>query len=117
MIGFAATRDFVSFLRFAQTVNSGTVNPLANQIVAAIGEGQSQAGRYLRTYLDLGLNRDEFYNTVFKGMNAHIASQGVPLNVRFGQPDRSMGQRQNASYPAPEGALTSGWICPSTKSM
>ena len=94
-------------MRFTQTADSGTVNPLANQIVAAIGEGQSQAGRYLRTYLDLGLNRDEFYNTVFKGMNAHIASQGVPLNVRFGQPDRSMGQRQNAWYPAPEEALTS----------
>ena len=105
-LGMAATRDLVSWFRRAERDDSGTPNPLAGAIRAAIGEGQSQAGRFLRTFLDLGFNQDEFKNIVFEGMNPHIASQGVPVNVRFGQPDRSMGQRENALYPAPEGPLT-----------
>ena len=105
-LGMAATRDLVSWFRYAQTDDTGKPNPLAGAIAAAIGEGQSQPGRFLRTFLDLGFNEDEYRNIVFDGMNPHIASQGAPVNVRFGQPDRSMGQRENAQYPAPEGALT-----------
>ena len=105
-LGFAATRDLISFFRFVAADDYGTPNPLAGYIRAAIGEGQSQPGRFMRTFLSLGFNLDEYGNVVFEGMNPQIASQGIPLNVRFGQPDRSMGQHENAMYPAPEGGLT-----------
>ena len=107
-LGFAATRDLVSFFKFQPQDDEGTPNPIYGAIKASIGEGQSQPGRFLRTFLALGFNEDEYGNVVFEGMNPQIASQGIPLNVRFGQPDRSMGQHENAMYPAPEGPLTWG---------
>ncbi|MCX6604658.1 MAG: alpha/beta hydrolase domain-containing protein, partial [Acidobacteria bacterium] len=105
-LGLAATRDLVSFFRYNETDDAGAPNPLAGAITAAIGEGQSQAGRFLRTFLDLGFNQDEYRNLVFDGATPHIAGQGIPVNVRFGQPDRASGQRENALYPSPDSPPT-----------
>lgn len=107
-VGLAATRDLVSFFRYFEADDEGTANPLAGAIKAAIGEGQSQAGRFIRTFLDLGFNQDEYRNPIFDGVSAHIAGQGIPVNVRFGQPDRASGQRENALYPSPDGPPTWG---------
>ncbi len=107
-IGLAATRDLVSFFRYFEADDTGTPNPLAGAITAAIGEGQSQAGRFIRTFLDLGFNQDEYRNLIFDGLQPHIAGQGIPVNVRFGQPDRASGQRENALYPSPDSPPTWG---------
>src|SRR3954468_8188395 len=50
-IGYAATRDFIGFLRYAQDDRSGTANPLAGVTKVAIAHGTSQSGRYLRDML------------------------------------------------------------------
>ncbi|MDP6874286.1 MAG: alpha/beta hydrolase domain-containing protein, partial [Alphaproteobacteria bacterium] len=51
--GMLATRDLASYLRH------GDDAPTAGDIEHVIGEGQSQCGRFLRTYLYAGLNMDE----------------------------------------------------------
>jgi hypothetical protein len=98
-VGFAATRDLIAFLRHAQRDDAGTPNPLAGAIRTALAHGTSQAGRFLRTLVLLGFNRDERGNVVFDGMNPHLASQLLPLNVRFGQPGRAYGQHEDHLYP------------------
>ena len=110
-LGFTATRDLVSFLRYAPEVSSagtgdptgtGLANPLAGAIRAAVMEGTSQSGRYVRSFLDLGFNQDPQGRIVFDGMNPHLAAGRVPLNVRFGQPGRAYGQHEDHLYPASE---------------
>jgi hypothetical protein len=50
-IGFAATRDVVSFLRYQRADDSGQANPLnAHGIRHALAFGGSQSGRFLRHY-------------------------------------------------------------------
>ena len=98
-LGFAATRDLIAFLRHAQRDDAGTPNPLAGAIRTALAHGTSQAGRFLRTLVLLGFNRDERGGVVFDGMNPHLASQLLPMNVRFGQPGRAYGQHEDHLYP------------------
>ncbi len=60
-IGFAATRDLVSFLRYERADDKGTANPLAETgggIRHAVAFGGSQSGRYLRHFIELGMNKD-----------------------------------------------------------
>jgi hypothetical protein len=45
-LGFAATRDFVSFLRYAAADASGVPNPARGNIKTALAVGISQSGRY-----------------------------------------------------------------------
>jgi len=88
-LGFAATRDFVSFLRR----DGGNHNPLAKDgrpaLKQAIAHGNSQAGRYLRDFLYRGFNEDEAGRIVFEGMNIHLAAARISLNQRFAQPARA----------------------------
>jgi hypothetical protein len=46
-IGFAATRDLVSFFRHAEKDDSGTANPVSGLVKNAIGLGTSQSGKFL----------------------------------------------------------------------
>jgi Alpha/beta hydrolase domain len=91
-IGFAATRDFVSFLRYRAADDAGTANPLAvagkPAVQRTLVHGTSQSGRYLRDFVYRGFNEDEANRKVFDGVNAHIASARLFLNYRFAQPDR-----------------------------
>ena len=48
-IGLAATRDIVSFFRYAAADAEGTPNPIAKIVRHAIGVGQSQSGNFLKT--------------------------------------------------------------------
>ncbi|MFL6622256.1 MAG: alpha/beta hydrolase domain-containing protein [Sulfurifustis sp.] len=105
-LGFAATRDLISFLRDAEKDDAGNPNPLARGIRTALAHGTSQSGRYVRTFLMLGFNRDERGRMVFDGMNPHLASLQLPLNVRFGQPGRGYGQHEDHLYPAAEPPFT-----------
>ena len=107
-LGFASTRDLISFLRHGRRDDAGTANPLAGAIHTALTHGTSQSGRYLRTFLLLGFNRDESDRMVFDGMNPHLASQLIPLNVRFGQPGRAYGQHEDHLYPTAQPPFTYG---------
>ena len=83
-LGLPATRDFVSFLRFAA---SSEGNPCPGDLEFAYGFGASQSGRFLRLFLYLGLNQDEEDRTVFDGLIPHIAgARRGEFNQRFGQP-------------------------------
>ncbi len=85
-IGFAATRDLVSFLRHGVRDAAGNPNPLAGQVRKAIGRGVSQSGNFLRSYLHLGFNEDESGRIVFDGLNPLIAARQNPMNFRFANP-------------------------------
>ena len=80
-IGFAATRDLVSFLR-----RDSTGNPLGAAVHHAIAQGNSQSGNYLRSFVHLGFNQDERGRRVFDGMNTNIAARQLAMNIRFAAP-------------------------------
>ena len=81
--GLLATRDFASFLRHVGAAD----NPLAGAARHVIGEGQSQCGRFLRTFLHFGMNLDEAGRQVFDGLLIHIAGgRRGEFNHRFAQP-------------------------------
>jgi hypothetical protein len=102
-LGFASTRDFVSFLRHSGSPQ----NPLYGTIQHALAHGTSQSGRYVRTLIDLGFNEDEQGGRVFDGMNPHIASARIAMNIRFGQPGRVAGlQHTEHEYPGAESPIT-----------
>jgi hypothetical protein len=82
-IGFAATRDLNSFLRYADKDDTGTPNPVAKQIRWALSRGSSQSGNFIRTYINLGFNQDEAGRIVWDGANPHIAARQLALNFRF----------------------------------
>jgi hypothetical protein len=106
-LGFAATRDIVSFLRNETADATGNVNPLAGRIDHAIGFGASQSGRYLQDYLYLGFNADEAGRTVFEGLMPHISGgKKTFTNYRFSQPGRSPYQHADMLYPGADFPFT-----------
>ena len=82
-IGYAATRDLNSFLRYAEKDDAGTPNPVAGQIRFGIAEGNSQSGNFLRSFVHLGFNREEGGKMVWDGINPHIATRQLAMNFRF----------------------------------
>ena len=79
--GLIAARDLASFLRYSSE------SPLGGTIDYTIAEGISQCGRFLRTFLGLGMNTDEGGTAVFDGMLVHIAGgRRGEFNLRYGQP-------------------------------
>jgi Alpha/beta hydrolase domain len=106
-LGFAATRDVVSFLRNESADAGGSANPLAGRIDRAIGFGLSQSGRYLHDYLYLGFNSDEAGRAVFDGLMPHISgSKKTFTNYRFSQPGRSPYEHADALYPGADFPFT-----------
>lgn len=106
-VGFAATRDIVSFLRYEKADEEGTPNLLAGQVDRAIAFGASQSGRYLHDFLYLGFNADEAGRTVFEGLMPHIAGgKKTFTNYRFSQPGRSPYQHADTVYPGSEFPFT-----------
>jgi Alpha/beta hydrolase domain len=100
-LGFAATRDVVSFLRRDTTL----ANPLAagrdSFASRAIGFGVSQSGRYLRDFLYLGFNEDISGRMVFDGLMPHVAgTRRTATNVRFGHPGRNPRHPQDPAWQA-----------------
>ena len=106
-LGFAATRDVVSFLRYETTDAAGTANPLNGRIDRAIAFGLSQSGRYLHDYLYLGFNADEAGRMVFEGLMPHISgAKKTFTNYRFSQPGRSPYQHADMLYPGADFPFT-----------
>lgn len=113
-IGFAATRDFISFLRGNDSHrddgsrdrgNKGSAgpapaNPLGKSADYAIIYGSSQSGRWIRTFLELGFNEGEDHERVVEGAIPHKASNRGAFNIRFAQPTRLSGtQHTEKQFP------------------
>jgi len=94
-IGYASVRDLVSFLRYRSTNPTGM-----REIRHALAFGVSQSGRFLRHFLELGMNADEAGQPVFDGVFSHVAGAGkVFANHRFGMPGRTATQHEDRLYP------------------
>ncbi len=102
-IGYASVRDLVSFFRYAGANRGGIPNPLVSgtsEIRHALAFGVSQSGRFLRHFLELGMNADEAGKIVFDGVFSHVAGAGkVFANHRFGMPGRTATQHEDRLYP------------------
>ena len=101
-IGFAAARDLGAFLKTSEKDDSGTANPAYVAGAKAIVMGSSQSGRFIRSLIHLGFNRDEQGKTVFEGALPHIGGGLIPLNVRFGQPGRATTNMTDHLFPGAE---------------
>src|SRR5579871_3757620 len=94
-IGFAATRDLVSYLRYAERAggvadapgaSDAELHPIIAGDATVLGLGISQDGRFLRDFLYQGFNRDEQNRRVFDALDVHVAAARMPPNQRFVQP-------------------------------
>jgi hypothetical protein len=109
-LGYAATRDLISFLRY----NDSQQNPLRPAegklaVNRAHGFGVSQSGRFLRNFLYLDFNTDEKGRKVFDGLMPHVAGGGLGFfNHRFAQPTRHNGQHEEHLYPGDAYPFTYG---------
>ena len=107
-LGFAAIRDITSFLRNEPKDEAGNPGPLLiNEqpllpVKAAIIQGVSQCSNFTRTFLQLGFNEDEQHRKVFDGVNAHIGTRRISLNIRFGRPGGGGTQREDHLFPGNE---------------
>lgn len=91
-IGFAAVRDVVAFLRKG--------DPAAGPVQHTLGFGVSLSGRFLRNFLEMGMNRAEDGSRVFDGVLAHIAGAGKVFgNVLFAMPGRTATMHEDRFYP------------------
>lgn len=95
-IGFAAQRDFVSFLRSAQADSLGTPNPVAGNVSRVLSWSLSQPARFMNDFIWLGFNQDAKGQKVFDGVFNWIGGgNGLGLNYRFAQAGRTERNRQN----------------------
>ncbi|MDH6186823.1 hypothetical protein H4V98_004271 [Polaromonas sp. CG_23.6] len=85
-VGLAALRDTVSFFRKASVDAGGVANPLAGRINSVIGQGTSQSGNAMKTFLHLGFNQALDGSKVFDGLFAHVAARQTNVNTRFAVP-------------------------------
>jgi hypothetical protein len=106
-LGFAATRDVISFLRYDKGGLAATGGPISH----ALAIGFSQAGRYLRNHVSDGFNRDEQGRKVFDGIHSHIAGIGrIFFNAPFGQPARTSTQHEDHGFPENEFPFTTATL-------
>ena len=98
-LGFAAIRDWNAFLKYETQDAAGNANPMAGDITRIYTEVSSQPGRLLNDFRNLGFNQAENGRKVFDGMMQWIAAgNGINMNYRFSQPDRTERNRQNHLY-------------------
>jgi Alpha/beta hydrolase domain len=106
-LGFAALRDFNSFLRYAARDDAGTANPLAGDVSRVYTSCRSQPCRTMHDFLWLGFNEDEAGKQVIDGIENWIGgSTGIFMNYRFAQPGRTHRQHIARWYPEFQGPFT-----------
>jgi len=99
-LAFAATRDFISFLKHVSADDLGHPNPLAGHVEQLYTFTVSQPARYMNDFQTLGFNEDESGRRVVDGiLNWLGGGSGVAANFRFAQPGRTERNRQNHLYP------------------
>ena len=97
-LGPAAVRDMISRMKYGE---SPELRLTAGSIDHAIAWGVSQSGRFLRTFLYHGYNRDEQDRRAFDGIMSHVAGGGRgSFNHRFAQPSRDGHPFLNKLYPS-----------------
>ncbi|WP_407716197.1 alpha/beta hydrolase domain-containing protein [Comamonas testosteroni] len=92
-VGLAALRDAVHFFRSTEKDSNGSPNPLAGRIKYTLGQGTSQSGNAMKTFLHLGFNQATDGSRVFDGMYAHVAARQTNVNTRFAVPGGGGGLR------------------------
>jgi hypothetical protein len=91
-LGFAAVRDFASYVK-----RDAAAPVRASQTLAF---GISQSGRFLRHFLYQGFNADEGGAAAFDAILAHVAGAGRgSFNHRFAQPSRDATPCSSFFYP------------------
>lgn len=91
-LGFAAVRDFVSWLKFDTAA--------VTHVDRAYAAGISQCGRFLRDYLYEGFNQDESGRMSIDGILAHVGGAGRgDFNYRFAQPSRDAQPMSSIDWP------------------
>ena len=119
-LGFAAVRDLATFLRSAETDDSGNPNPMAGGVEAIYTACYSQPCRTLHDFLLWGFNEVEHQNDpadnrhsdrdddrdgghhqkVFEGVINWVGGgDGLYMNYRFAQPGRTSRQHIARWYP------------------
>ncbi|HEX9145324.1 MAG TPA: alpha/beta hydrolase domain-containing protein [Candidatus Binatia bacterium] len=98
-LGFAAVRDWNSWLRY----DTSAANPLANYITRIYTEISSQPGRMFNDFRHLGFNEDDQGAVGRKVFDGHMqwisAGSGIGMNYRFSQSGRTERNRQDHLYP------------------
>ncbi len=108
-IGFAATRDVVSFLRYEAEDQEGSTNPLTGHIEMAMGMGISQSGRFLRDWLYQGFHEDLEGRVVFEGILPIVAgSRLTQVNIPFSVPGDYSRQHEQHTMPGHHFPFTYG---------
>jgi Alpha/beta hydrolase domain len=98
-LGYVTSRDFVSFLRYADRDDRGTPNPAAG-VKTSLCQGISSSAMYYRDYLYFGFNQDEGGRRVCDGMHVHVSgAQRLYLNYRFAQPNPFTQQHRERYVP------------------
>jgi hypothetical protein len=86
-LGYATTRDFISFLRNARADDAGNLNPVPG-VKIVLCTGASQTGGYQRDFLQQGFNEDEHGRRVCDGSDIRVpGAHKLFLNYRFAQPN------------------------------
>jgi hypothetical protein len=85
-IGFAATRDFISFLRYESKDKAGNANPIAGTVSKVMDVGSSQSGSFIRGSIFYGFNQDETgHRIVVDGAWPQIDGRMMWANERWAQ--------------------------------
>jgi hypothetical protein len=99
-IGFASTRDLVSFLRHEHSQANPLMRGGPSEIRWAIGFGRSQSGRYVKDFVYQGFNLDEEKRVLFEGLMPLISgSRLMSINAPFGMPSRTPGHYGGDQFP------------------
>ena len=98
-IGFAAMRDFVTWMKFDAKDDFTTANPLAGDILRVYTINRSQPARMLNDFRTLGFNASEGNRKVFDAMLNWVgAFSGINMNYRFSNPGTTQRNRQDQLY-------------------
>ncbi len=101
-VGLAASRDFVSFLRYADQDATGQPNPVRDPgttFKAALAFGISQTGRAINDFIYQGFNADSNGRIVFDGALPLLSSiRRTYTNFDFAQPGRFARQHEDHEY-------------------
>lgn len=104
-LGFAATRDFVSCLKYDRK-HHGLLQE-GPPVTRAHAFGSSQSGRFLRHAMVQGFNEDEQHRKVFDGLVVNVAGGGLgSFNHRFAQPSRHASAHFDVYYPTEQFPFT-----------